>query len=82
MEHSRVIQQLEIPPEDLYQFFNKELRSFRTEKASGTLQDIEFALTESDYLKASGCKVHETEGHSWLEIKEHQPGEVCILASL
>jgi hypothetical protein len=30
-EHNREIQQLEIPAEDLYQIFNKELRSYNSE---------------------------------------------------
>jgi ERCC4-related helicase len=68
-EHNREIRQLEIPPEDLYQIFNKELRSYRLETRVITLEEIEFALSESDYLKATGCTVHETDGHKWLEIR-------------
>lgn len=68
-EHNREIQQLEIPAEDLYQIFNKELRSYRTESRVISLADIEYALVESEFLKASGSHVHELDGHSWLEIR-------------
>ena len=68
-EHNREIQQLEIPAEDLYQIFNKELRSYATESRVVSLSDIEFALVDSNYLKACGSQVHESEGHPWLEIR-------------
>jgi SNF2 family DNA or RNA helicase len=68
-EHNREIQQLEIPAEDLYQIFNKELRSYNSEARVVCLSDIEFALVESDYLKATGSHVHESDGHPWLEIR-------------
>jgi|CXWL01.1.fsa_nt_gi SNF2 family DNA or RNA helicase len=68
-EHSREIQQLEIPAEDLYHIFNKELRSYGDEARVVTLNDIQHALTESDYLRASGSKVRETNGQSWIEVR-------------
>lgn len=68
-EHRREIQQLEIPPEDLYHIFNKELRSFAEERRVVTLDDIQHALVESEYLKAKGCQIHELDGQYWIEIK-------------
>lgn len=68
-EHSREVQQLEIPPEDLYHIFNKELRSYASEPRVVTLDDIEHALIESEYLKATGTRVHDTDGQRWLEVR-------------
>ena len=68
-EHRREIQQLEIPPEDLYHILNKELRSFAEESRVVTLDDIQHALVESDYLKARGGQAHDLDGQYWFEIK-------------
>ncbi len=68
-EHDREIRQLEIPPEDLYHIFNKELRAYRAEKRIVSLADIETSLVESEYLQSCGSKVHEVDGHDWLEIR-------------
>lgn len=68
-EHRREIEQLEIPAEDLYHIFNKELRSFAEERRVVTLDDIQHALAESDYLKATGSQIHELNGQYWIELK-------------
>ncbi len=68
-EHSREIQQLEIPAEDLYHIFNKELRSYADEARVVTLEDIQHAFMESEYLKATGSQVHEFNGQRWIEIR-------------
>ncbi|MCB9841664.1 MAG: DEAD/DEAH box helicase family protein [Phycisphaeraceae bacterium] len=68
-EHSREIRQLEIPAEDLYHIFNKELRSYAAETRVITLDDIVHALSESEYLRATGSKVRETDGQPWVEIR-------------
>lgn len=68
-EHSRQIRQLEIPPEDLYHIFNKELRSYADEGRVVTLEDIQHALMDSQYLQATGSQVHDTNGQRWVEIK-------------
>jgi ERCC4-related helicase len=69
-EHNREIQQLEIPPEDLYHIFNKELRSYRLERRIVTLEDIAFALSDSAYLKATGREAREVDGQQWIEVQE------------
>lgn len=68
-EHNREIQQLEIPAEDLYHIFNKELRSYSEEHRVVSLNDIQHALVESEYLRECGSQVHETNGRRWLEIR-------------
>jgi len=69
-EHNREIQQLEIPPEDLYHIFNKELRSYRQERRIVTLEDIAFALNDSDFLRATGRETREVDGQHWIEVQE------------
>ena len=68
-EHRREIQQLEIPAEDLYHIFNKELRSYAAEDRVVKMEDIQHALTNSDYLEATGSQIHELDGQYWIEIK-------------
>lgn len=68
-EHEREVRQLEIPAEDLYHILNKELRSYGDETRVITLEDIQHALVESDYLKATGSQVHEADGQRWVEVR-------------
>lgn len=66
----RQIRQVEVPPEHLYQLFNKELRSYGSERRVLTLDDIQHALVESSYLKARGAEACERNGKRWLELRE------------
>jgi len=68
--HARQVQAMEVSAEDLYHIFNKELRSYANEPKTVTLEEIERALVESDYLKSRGVLTHEYEGQRWLEVQE------------
>lgn len=67
--HNAQVGHIEIPAEDQYHIFNKELRAIDKERHLVSLPEIERALRDSPYLAATGVSTEEADGRTWFQVK-------------